>query len=160
MLVFSPWWCMHAQKRLNKKVYKNSLNQSFQYFQALKITFKWTCGFCRYELVYTYRRQEFQHILERKLCNYFGQLLLYKKMLNMGLNMMLIVLKEFAYIRHSWTLQKIWYIPSNLNRWWSWESVCNIIRFFFICFMGRWICYKPWWQQNTGKHWNKVRHWL
>ena len=36
----------------------------------------WTSGFYRYEQVYTYRKQEFLNILERKLCNCFGQLLL------------------------------------------------------------------------------------
>ena len=35
-----------------------------------------TCGFYRYEQIYTYRRQEFQNILESKLCNSFVQLLL------------------------------------------------------------------------------------
>ena len=32
------------------------------------------------------------------------------------LNMILIVLMEFAYIRHSWNLKQIWWIPSNLSR--------------------------------------------
>ena len=36
----------------------------------------WTSGFYRYEQVYTYRKQEFLNILEGKLCNCFGQLLL------------------------------------------------------------------------------------
>ena len=36
----------------------------------------WTTGFYRYEQIYSYRRQEFQNILERKLCNWLGQLLL------------------------------------------------------------------------------------
>ena len=43
--------------------------------------------------------------------------LLIKKLLNMELNI-LIVLMEFACIRHSWTLQQIWWIPCNLRRWW------------------------------------------
>ena len=52
----------------------------------------WTSGFYSWTQVYTYRRtrrQEFQNILERKLCHCFGQ---YWKMLNMNLNMILIVL--------------------------------------------------------------------
>ena len=45
----------------------------------------WTSGFYRYE----YIKVQFENILERKLCNGFGQLLLiYQKMLNMELNMM------------------------------------------------------------------------
>ena len=32
-------------------------------------------GFYRYKHIYIYRRQKFQNILERKLCNCFGQLL-------------------------------------------------------------------------------------
>ena len=35
-----------------------------------------TSGFYRYEHKYTCRRQEFQNILKRKLCYYFGQSLL------------------------------------------------------------------------------------
>ena len=36
----------------------------------------WTSDFYRHEHIYTYRKQEFQNILERKLCNGLGQLLL------------------------------------------------------------------------------------
>ena len=36
----------------------------------------WTSGFYRYEHIYSCKRQEFQNILERKLCNRFRQLLL------------------------------------------------------------------------------------
>ena len=36
----------------------------------------WTSGFYRYEHIYSYKRQEFQNILEINLCNCFGQLLL------------------------------------------------------------------------------------
>ena len=50
--------------------------------------------------LYSYKRQEFQKILEINLCNYFGQSLatyLPKKILNMELNMMFwIALMEFA----------------------------------------------------------------
>ena len=46
-----------------------------------------------------------------------------KKMLNMELKMILKVLLESAYIRYSWNLQQIWGIPSNLSRWWSWQSL-------------------------------------
>ena len=38
--------------------------------------------------------------------------------------------------------------------------ICNI-RFFLTCFLwGRQVSYKPWWLQNNGKHWNKVKYWL
>ena len=40
--------------------------------------------------------------------------LLTRKMLNVELNMILIVLMEFAYIRYSETLQQIWWIPCNM----------------------------------------------
>ena len=36
----------------------------------------WTSVFYRYEHIYIYRRQEFQSIIEIKLCNCFGHLLL------------------------------------------------------------------------------------
>ena len=41
---------------------------------------------------------------------------LLKKMLNMELNLILIVLVEFANIKHSWNLQQIWWIPCNLSK--------------------------------------------
>ena len=53
-------------------------------------TQRWTSVFYRYECISTCRRQEFQNILGRKLCNHYVQLLLtYQKRLNMELNMML-----------------------------------------------------------------------
>ena len=56
---------------------KKIMYQNFQFFLPLKkITFKCTCDFFRYRHVYTYRRKEFQNILERKLRNCFGHLLL------------------------------------------------------------------------------------
>ena len=82
---------------------------------------------------------------------------------NIELNMMLIVLTDFSYIRHSWTLQQFQWIPCTLSRWWIWfdsSLICNIMSFSFICLWGRQICYMSWWLQNTGKHWNKVRHWI
>ena len=42
-----------------------------------------------------------------------------KEMLNMELNIILVVLLEFAYIRDAWNMQ-IWWI---LSRWWIWQSV-------------------------------------
>ena len=62
-----------------------------------------TSHFYRFEHVYSYRRQEFQNILEIKLCNRFGQLLLiYQKNVEHGIkhNVVLIVLRKFACIRH------------------------------------------------------------
>ena len=37
----------------------------------------WTSVFYRYEHIYTHRRQEFQNVIEIKLCNCFGQSLLF-----------------------------------------------------------------------------------
>ena len=92
--------------------------------------------------------------------NYFYYLST-KQMLNMELNMILIALMEVSCIRYSWTFQRICWIPCNLSRWWIWQSVSlYIIRSFFICVWGKQISYKPRWLQNTGKHWNKERHWL
>ena len=55
---------------------KQIVFQNFQFFQPIKITFMCTFDFYRYEHLYPSRRKEFQNILKRKLCNYFGQLLL------------------------------------------------------------------------------------
>ena len=43
-----------------------------------------------------------------------------KKMLNIDLNMLLTVLMEFTYIRHSWTSDSM--VSGNLCRWWIWQS--------------------------------------
>ena len=69
---------------------------------------KSTCGlsgFYRHEHIYIYRRQEFQNIIECKLCSCFGQLLLIYwnvKNVDHGIgHSILIVLIELSYIRHS-----------------------------------------------------------
>ena len=50
-----------------------------------EINFIWTSGFYRHEQLYTYGRQEFQNILERKVCNCFGQLVhVYKENVEHG----------------------------------------------------------------------------
>ena len=53
------------------KTYKKTEYQNFQFFQPLKITFIWATDFYRYKHVYTYTKEEFQNILERKLCKCF-----------------------------------------------------------------------------------------
>ena len=58
-----------------------------------------------------------------------------KKMLNIKLNMMFMVLMEFAYIRHSWPLQQIRWIPYNLSRWWIWQSVSLKCKVFLYLIM-------------------------
>ena len=69
---------VHAmyQKSQQTRHTKTIVYDNFQFFQPLKITFMTTCDFYRYDHIYTYRRKESQNILERKLCNCFGQLLL------------------------------------------------------------------------------------
>ena len=62
-----------------------------------------SCGFNIYEQVCTYRRQEFQNNLKRNYATVLGSYYL----LNMELNRTLIVLREFANIRHFLTLQQI-----------------------------------------------------
>ena len=64
-------WCTHHQMSPSTKhcIQKN-VQQILQFFQP------WISGFYSYELAYTYRRQEFQNILQRKLCSCMRQLLL------------------------------------------------------------------------------------
>ena len=109
---------MHANVSTNI-AYKTIVYQNFQFFQPLKMAFMGSCGFNIYEQVCTYRRQEFQNILKRNYATVLGSYYL----LNMELNMILIVLIEFADIRHFLTLQQIWCIPCNLSRWWIWQFV-------------------------------------
>ena len=88
----------------------------------------WTCGFYWYKQTRSYVLTEgrnFKTFLmkEKYIISLDSCYLFTKKMLNTQLNVMLIVLMEFAYIIHSWTLQQIWWRPCNLNRWWIWQSV-------------------------------------
>ena len=62
----------------------------------------WTSGFNRYKNVYTYRSQEFRTSSKNYAINLDSSYYLFiKKTLNMQLNMILIVLMEFEYIRYS-----------------------------------------------------------
>ena len=86
--------------RYTKKLFTR-ISNSF----STEIIFMWTSGFYRYEhLLHRadmnyLQKQKFQNILERNYAIVLGSCyMLLKKMLNMKLNMMLIVLVEFAYI--------------------------------------------------------------
>ena len=63
----------------------------------------WTCDFYRYEHIYSYKRQEFQNILEINLRNCFGQLsLIYLKYVEHGIEHdVLDSPYGVSYIRHS-----------------------------------------------------------
>ena len=63
-------------------------------------TFMYTCDFCRYEHVYTYRKNEFQNILESKKIMQLVWTVVTCSILNIEQNMILLVLMEFACIRH------------------------------------------------------------
>ena len=64
-------------------------------------TFMCTCDFYRYEHVYTYRKKEFQNVLESKKNMQLAWTVATCLLLNIELYMILIVLTEFACIRHS-----------------------------------------------------------
>ena len=83
---------------------------------------------------YTYRRKEFQNILERKLCNCFGRLLLAcEKNVEHGMEHDIdSVLMEFASIRNSRILRQVWWILCNWSRWWIWQSVIIIFYKIFL----------------------------
>ena len=85
--VFSPGGARMYQKSANK-TYKKIVLQNFQFAQPLKIDLLSTCDFYRYKHVYNYRKKEFRNILEKKLCNCFGQfLLIYKKNIEHGIEL-------------------------------------------------------------------------
>ena len=101
------------------KACKKIVYQNFQFFLILSHWFLqiWTCIYLQKGGISKNSRE--------KIMQCFGQLLLiYKKMLNMKLNMMLIVFMKFTYIRYFSTLQKIQWIPWNLSWWWIWLWVC------------------------------------
>ena len=111
MHVFSPWY-MQAPKF--------STNPTQHFFQPLNYTFMWTSNFYWYEHVYTYRsRHEFQNILERKLCNGFGKLLLIYTYFD----------STYRDIRHSLNSETIWWIPCNLSR----DKFESLLRIYIIC---------------------------
>ena len=60
-----------------------------------------TCNFYKYEHAYTYRKKEFQNILESKKIMQLVCTVATGLILNMELNMIMILLMEFACIRHS-----------------------------------------------------------
>ena len=69
--VSSPW-CMHGPKILTRHTALQITSQSFILplcGQVVSIDIDTTC-------IYLRRRQKFQNIIERQLCNCFGQLLL------------------------------------------------------------------------------------
>ena len=74
------------QKSQQTRYAKEIVFQNFQFFQLFNVIFMCICCFYRYKLLYTYRRKEFQNILERKLWNCFKQLLLiYYKNAELGI---------------------------------------------------------------------------
>ena len=82
----------------------------FRNLSAL-ITFMWTSGFYWYEHVYTYRKARISKHFWKKITYATALDICYlftKKTLNIELNMILVVLIEFVYIRHSRNLQQIW----------------------------------------------------
>ena len=71
-----------------------------------------------YEHVYTYRRKEFQNISKENYTVALDSCYLFtKRMLNIWLNMILLVIIRFVYSRYSWALQQILWIPCKLTRW-------------------------------------------
>ena len=85
--VFSPGGPRMYQKSANN-TYKKLVLQNFQFFQPLKIDLLSNCDFYRYKHLYTYRKNELRNILEKKLCNCFGQfLLIYKKNVEHGIEL-------------------------------------------------------------------------
>ena len=66
-----------------------------------------TCNFYKYEHVYTYKKNEFQNILESQKIMHLAWTVVTSLILNMELNMIWIMLMEFASIKHSWTLQQM-----------------------------------------------------
>ena len=105
--VSSPLWCQACTTNFSKE-HNKILYQNFQFFYSLN-DFIWASCFYWHER--TYRKQEFQNILERKL-----QLLwtVVTYLLKNCFNMILLVLMEFVWVRRSWVLQQIWWIPCNL----------------------------------------------
>ena len=120
----SSWWCTHVPRVSPNKTYKTNCSQEFPIILALNYyTFMFTCNFYKYEHIYTYRKKEFQNILESKNIMQLVWTVVTGLILNMEMNMILILLMEVACIRHSWTLQQM-----NLT-----VLVCNIITFFLNC---------------------------
>ena len=60
-----------------------------------------TCNFYKYKHVYNYRKKKFQNMLERKKIMQLFLTVVTGLILSMELNMILILLMEFACIRHS-----------------------------------------------------------
>ena len=110
--------CMHGTKSLTRHTKK----VCFKIFRSFspKITFMWT-----FTDMNTYKLTEGRNFKILLKANYTAALdscyMFTKKTLNIELNIMLIVLIEYAYIRDSFTLQQFPWIPCTLRRWWIWQ---------------------------------------
>ena len=102
-----------SQKGIQKKLCTR-ISNSFSLFKLPSF------GVVGFTDMNTYRLTEsnnFKTFLEENYAIVFDSCYLFtKKMLNVKLNMMLIVFIEVAYIRHSWTLKQIRWIPYGLSR--------------------------------------------
>ena len=115
--IFSTWWCTNEPEVSVNKAYKQLCTRISNSFSPLKLL---SCVLVIFINMSTYILSEgrkFKTFWKEKAIALDSCYLLIKNLLNMELNI-LIVLMEFACIRHSWTLQQIWWIPCNLRRWW------------------------------------------
>ena len=127
-------------------------------FFSLSVRFMWSSGVFYMNLYVCSKGRNFKAFLKENDAITVGSCYLFtKKMLKTELNLILILLMRFGNIRHSWSLQQIWWIPCNLSRWRIWFGllVCNTLRFFFYLFFD--FSQKSM-TPDYWEHWNKVRH--
>ena len=111
----SSSWCTHAPK-VSKKNRKNCVPE-FQNLSAFELPW---CGLLLFIDMNTYILTEWRNFKTFLKENYPIALdsyyLFTKKLLNMKLNIVLIVPREFTCIKYSWTLQQVLWTFFNLNR--------------------------------------------
>ena len=96
---------MHLPSASANKAYKTNCLEEFPILLPVNY-YTYMCTY-KFEHVYTYKKNEFQNILESQKIMHLVWAVVTGLILNMKLNMIWIMLMEFACIKHSWTLQQM-----------------------------------------------------
>ena len=163
-------WLMISEKNITRCTFLHRgvcMHQKSQQcipkiISVLKITFMWTSGFNWYENymdILTKGRRSFKNAWKKTMQLLWTTVTYLLKNDEHGIEHD--IDSTYGDIRLSWNLHQIWWIPCNLSRCWIWQSV-SLEYYKVFCYLFIWsqISYKSWRLQNTGKHWNKMRHWL
>ena len=82
----SSWIFLNGERLHQKLQHTQNCVSELAFLSALNLHSYGLCGFNKYEHLRKYRRQEFENVLEKMLCNCFRQLLrIYSKNIEHGI---------------------------------------------------------------------------